>query len=80
MIKPSPNPFFADEILIINSRRMDTFMKKLSKYEDLKGKEWQLDDWSFNCVAGIAEELRCWIQDYLKDTNSVMLFTRGKTQ
>lgn len=73
ILEKATTPYFADKVLIINSRRTDSFLKKLGKYEDLNAEGWVLDTWSFDYATRKARALKQWIQDYLDATNSVML-------
>ncbi len=69
ILEKATTPYFADKVLIINSRCTDSFLKKLGKYEDLNAEGWALDTWSFDYAARKARALNQWIKDYLDATN-----------
>ena len=66
----STNPRLVDRVLIVNSRRVDTFLKKLKKYEDLDADGWKLDEWSFDYTIRLADRLRSGIKRYLEGIGS----------
>ena len=73
ILKPAATPYSGTEILRINCKKLDTFLKKLSKYEDLEADEWCVDAYDFDHIITKRDKLTDWIKWYLDSTNSKIL-------